>query len=956
MVLQHIDRDRSPRAGRSSDAKFLHLDPTRLNAFAAVAAAVERGAKTALCTGSAGAGKTTLLNGLVRDLTGRGVAVGNGGRRFECHTSTSIDDVWGLIQATGVFRDGSATGQAEIASARGSPQRHALLLDDVDQLAPEILDRVWQWWQGVTVPANALTLVLTAAKRRSNAFQPSVFEAMAAGADVAVDLSPMSRSETEIFVTHYLQAAGYPGLEVFTPAAFDQFAFYGRGTPGRIVQLAPAVLALAEQQGVKTIMSELVKQAAHEVFLPQRLKDLARAVGHSEQEAGDRGDEQRIPDLTARPVREPEADAAPKRQAEPKREPEPEPKPEPEVQIGEVAAAKEQAPPSRRASYSRIVLALTLVAFVLGVGVGVTGSFFRDRSVEMPTAAGVGAPAAVGAASSNVSPQDGPDVASEASEASAQRARAERLARAEQTVEEILRNRAATLPPATLPPTTSSELPPADMSSSAADAPTANASGSTDTSGVVAVDLAPPSDRDIEPGAPVEPDVSGKDVGIGVTDADAPPAAVFADTVDPAPVDSSPLDPSPLDPSAGEGRSGRPVAAPAGVGPSATLSAPPPEGESSAPADEPVAPAMIAAGAARNTGQADADPAAASPPEAEPAAPAPAPPPAPAPAPATPTPATDGGSSIPEAVGNRPDLVAGRGVETELGAVPLPEVDAQSGAPSVASGPAPASPPVPAPPAAAPPPEAAAAAEPEPEASSPPDVVSPPEITAVPDLERGPEVATVPVEPLDAPGRAGVELTDSSPERTALLPSDNRGTRDDATASEAGAVGAIVPDVEPSGGQRETVVAAVPPADDPVEAATSEVFVFDESVQTAQLLLNRLGYRAGRADGYFGPRTEAAIRSFEQTQGLPVYGRVTDRLIVALEQKAGVSPGTERRPALARSSAGLDPAGTADDARTESDDTLSVLQACAGQQQDWVYAESLGQYVFCRRFGLAPVR
>lgn len=274
MVLQHIDRDRT-LAGRA-EANFLYLDPTRLNALAAIAAAVERGAKTALCMGSAGAGKSTLLRHLARDLGKRGVAVANGGRGFECRPSTAIDDIWSLIEFAGALRVDPGPEEVRHPAWNRSAQRHALLLDDVEQLDPEILDRLWQRWQGVTAPTNALTLVMTAAKRRSNAFQPSVFDSMAAGAEIAVDLTPMSRSETETFVTKYLQAIGYPGLEEFTPAAFDQFAFYGRGTPGRLVQLAPAVLALAEQRGATTITSELVKQAAHEVFLPQRLKDCSR--------------------------------------------------------------------------------------------------------------------------------------------------------------------------------------------------------------------------------------------------------------------------------------------------------------------------------------------------------------------------------------------------------------------------------------------------------------------------------------------------------------------------------------------------------------------------------------------------------------------------------------------------------------------------------------------------------
>jgi peptidoglycan hydrolase-like protein with peptidoglycan-binding domain len=37
--------------------------------------------------------------------------------------------------------------------------------------------------------------------------------------------------------------------------------------------------------------------------------------------------------------------------------------------------------------------------------------------------------------------------------------------------------------------------------------------------------------------------------------------------------------------------------------------------------------------------------------------------------------------------------------------------------------------------------------------------------------------------------------------------------------------------------------------------------------------LQRLGYDVGPADGRLGPRTEAAIRDYQQRYGLPVDGR-----------------------------------------------------------------------------------
>lgn len=54
-------------------------------------------------------------------------------------------------------------------------------------------------------------------------------------------------------------------------------------------------------------------------------------------------------------------------------------------------------------------------------------------------------------------------------------------------------------------------------------------------------------------------------------------------------------------------------------------------------------------------------------------------------------------------------------------------------------------------------------------------------------------------------------------------------------------------------------------------------------IASAQSLLNALGYDAGLADGQLGPRTEAAVRSFQTDRGLPETGIIDPALIGRLE-------------------------------------------------------------------------
>ena len=58
-------------------------------------------------------------------------------------------------------------------------------------------------------------------------------------------------------------------------------------------------------------------------------------------------------------------------------------------------------------------------------------------------------------------------------------------------------------------------------------------------------------------------------------------------------------------------------------------------------------------------------------------------------------------------------------------------------------------------------------------------------------------------------------------------------------------------------------------------------------IKDVQTLLTDLGYDIGGADGSMGPRTRAAIISFEQANGMPETGRVNAALLDRLELAAG---------------------------------------------------------------------
>ncbi|MGE5169063.1 MAG: peptidoglycan-binding domain-containing protein [Rudaea sp.] len=82
----------------------------------------------------------------------------------------------------------------------------------------------------------------------------------------------------------------------------------------------------------------------------------------------------------------------------------------------------------------------------------------------------------------------------------------------------------------------------------------------------------------------------------------------------------------------------------------------------------------------------------------------------------------------------------------------------------------------------------------------------------------------------------------------------------------------------------------------PAEAGSADV-------RAAQQALNDRGYDAGAVDGVFGPQTESALRSFQQTQGLPETGTLDSATLAAL----GVSQSGTAAPAASSPPAGNAP-------------------------------------------------
>jgi hypothetical protein len=68
-------------------------------------------------------------------------------------------------------------------------------------------------------------------------------------------------------------------------------------------------------------------------------------------------------------------------------------------------------------------------------------------------------------------------------------------------------------------------------------------------------------------------------------------------------------------------------------------------------------------------------------------------------------------------------------------------------------------------------------------------------------------------------------------------------------------------------------------------------YAWADVLETPQRILNELGYDSGPVDGGYGGRTRRALIAFQQDEGLPANGEISDQVLNRLRQSSGRAPG-----------------------------------------------------------------
>ena len=262
MYWKHFGLNEDPFS-LTSDSRFVFLSEAHRDVLATLYESVETERGFAALIAPAGVGKTTLLYELIEQLRDIAVSAFVFATHFE-----PIDTLRLLLKELGVdniktdtigLHQQFAEALARVASLG---KRFVVVIDEAQSLSPAALETI-RLLSNLEVNRKKPVQVILAGHHEFEellarpGLQPIKQRIAAYGR-----LKPFTKAETHEYVNHRVRIAG--GAELFTPEALDVLADLSQGVARTINIYGFQALHAALKKGVKTVDSEITRQAIHE--------------------------------------------------------------------------------------------------------------------------------------------------------------------------------------------------------------------------------------------------------------------------------------------------------------------------------------------------------------------------------------------------------------------------------------------------------------------------------------------------------------------------------------------------------------------------------------------------------------------------------------------------------------------------------------------------------------------
>jgi general secretion pathway protein A len=267
MYTQHF-RLNEPPFSITPDPRYLYLSPGHRDALAHLLYGVGEGGGFVQLTGEVGTGKTTLCRCLLEQLPpGVNVALILNPRL------TSFELLAAVCDELRIAYPPNTTSRKllvdllyhHLLDVHGRGERTALIIDEAQDLAPEVLEEIRLLTNLETSTRKLLQIILIGQPELTPLLEREDLRQLAQRVTARYHLVPFGLTDTRIYVRHRLMVAGARG-NIFTDAALREVYRVSGGVPRLINSVCDRALLGAYTEDRHRVDPAIVQRAAAEVL------------------------------------------------------------------------------------------------------------------------------------------------------------------------------------------------------------------------------------------------------------------------------------------------------------------------------------------------------------------------------------------------------------------------------------------------------------------------------------------------------------------------------------------------------------------------------------------------------------------------------------------------------------------------------------------------------------------
>ncbi len=250
------------------DPAYLYMSPRHQEALGHLLYGTGKYGGFVQLTGEVGTGKTTIIRTLLAQrLDNVDVAMIHNPRQSEREFVQSLCDELGIgyDKANPSLKTLVDALNAYLIERHTAGRRTVLIIDEAQQLAPDVLEQVRLLTNLETDKEKLLRIMLIGQPELAELLARQDLRQLAQRITARYHLTPLSGDETVEYIAHRLQVAG-GARDLFSPAAIKLIHKHAGGIPRLVNILCDRALLGAYSQSVRQVTPEMVSQAAAEVF------------------------------------------------------------------------------------------------------------------------------------------------------------------------------------------------------------------------------------------------------------------------------------------------------------------------------------------------------------------------------------------------------------------------------------------------------------------------------------------------------------------------------------------------------------------------------------------------------------------------------------------------------------------------------------------------------------------